>query len=40
MRRAQQLWNAIQAARMREEEGQGSSSSPVPLGRAGMVPGA
>ena len=38
MGRAQQLWNAIQDARRREKEGQGSSSSLVPLGRAGIMP--
>ena len=38
MRRAQQLWNAIQDARRREEEGQGSSSSLVPLSRGGITP--
>ena len=38
MGRARQLWNALQDARRREEEGQGSSSSLVPLGRAGITP--
>ena len=38
MGRAWQLWNNIQDARRREEEGQGSSSSLVPLRRAGITP--
>ena len=40
MGRAWQLWNGVQDARSREEEGQGSSSLLVPLGRAGIMPGA
>ena len=38
MGRAQQLCNALQDARRREEEGWGSSSLLVPLGRAVIMP--
>ena len=36
MGRTRHLLNAIQDVRRREREGQGSSSSPVPLGKAGI----